>query len=89
MEYNRYKRIEEKMNCQNFYDGVAAVNKIFSFQTVEDLLENWQFVKTYLQCYETVNLTLTDDGVKAEKIRPFQTQDDIEIAKFIMVSFFA
>ncbi|MDN3548185.1 hypothetical protein [Mucilaginibacter aquaedulcis] len=86
-DYSR-EEIEDKLNCPGFYDGVVMVNKLFSFKSVEELLKHWRIVKVYLTCYETSILTVTLNGVQLEKVKPFKSEKDIELAKFIMVSLY-
>jgi hypothetical protein len=82
------EEIEQKMNCPGFYEGVVSVNKIFNIKSASDLRLHWRFVKVYLNCYETSSLTLTDEGVQAERIRPFKSEEDIELAKYIMMALY-
>lgn len=81
--------IEAKMNCPGYFEGVKKVSEVFNFPSPDTLLQNWKFVKTYLINYDIESLVLNDDGVSVEKINPFKTEEDIDIAKFLMVNFFA
>lgn len=87
MEISR-EALESKMSSRGFIDAIMSVICKFNYRSADEIIRNWACVKVYLKYYQTSNLVLLDTGIKMVYVRVFQTDEDFEIAKYVLINLY-
>jgi len=52
--------IAEKLNLPGFYDAIVIASKLFEFESNNNILRHWRYVREYLSCYEVSVASITE-----------------------------
>jgi len=83
------KQIDKKIfNSPGYFEGVIAASNIFIFNSAEDLENSWHHINYFLCKYQYFESEMAAEGTKIIPIKPFENEEDRQLAKYIMLNYF-
>ncbi|WP_183561304.1 hypothetical protein [Mucilaginibacter sp. SP1R1] len=82
-------RIENKLfYYPGFCEGVVEVADHYYCDSVEQFEKAWVDIKRFLKYYRYTTTFVSTEGLCMGAVSPFSTEEDFELAKYIIISFF-
>jgi hypothetical protein len=82
-------QIDKKIfNSPGYFEGVIAASNIFIFKNEEDIENSWPYISYFLRNYQYFESRITDNETQIIPIKPFESEEDRQLAKFIMINYF-
>jgi hypothetical protein len=74
-------------NYPGFYEGVMEASNIYRFNDLNQFEIAWRDIRKFLKYYQYSASTVSDYGVCNETIFPFNTKEDVELVRLIMLNY--